>query len=82
MLSRPETVARSDSCDEIGADFLRLEHPALLQRHKSVVAEDDVVEELDAEERGAFVGAERDAAVFGAGAGVAAGMAPADLRQW
>src|SRR5438093_1444596 len=51
-----------------------LEHAALLEGDEAVVAEDDVVEELNAEESAALVEAEGDAAVFGAGAGVAAGV--------
>ena len=50
----------------------------LLEGYEAVVADDDVVEELDAEELAALVKALGDAAVFRAGRGVAAGMVVGD----
>jgi hypothetical protein len=43
----------------------RLKHTALLEGDKAVVADDDVVEEFDAEQRAALMQALRDAAVLG-----------------
>ena len=58
---RQEVIARMPS-----VIFLS-EHTALFEGYEAVVAEVDVVEELDAEERTALVEAMSDSADFGAG---------------
>jgi len=67
------SAARGDS----GA----LEHAAFLEGDEAVVAEDDVVEEIDAEELAALAEALGDAAIFGAKSWPQADFAASPLRD-
>ena len=57
---------------------MRLQDAALFEGDEAVVAEDDVVQQFDAEDLAGFRQPLRDAAIFGAGGRVAAGMVVGD----